>query len=279
MLKSNPAGKTTDPTRESRIKGTVLCRYQDEYGEIIVAEEGNRRSLYFGEGVVQSTIQTDRPYLLLEDYNEAMMSGLIFINEPRSVLLIGLGGCSLVHFLMKALPDCAVDVVEIRQQVIDLSREFFLLPANHPHLRIVHAAGGDFVRYRGADSRNFDMIIVDAFDETGPAVSLLARDFLIACRMRLNENGVFIINLWHSPEHNFHASYSSIQDAFESNTLKLLLTESYRNAIAFGFKNPSSGRNLPDYRSVAAALQRKHDIKLSRYLRHLYWQNFNAQDQ
>ncbi len=279
MLKNNLAGKTTGPTRESRIKGIILCSREDEYGEIIVADEGNRRSLFFGEGVVQSTIQTDRPDLLLEDYNEAMMSGLIFINEPRSVLLIGLGGCSLVHFLMKALPDLTIDIVEIRQQVIDLSREFFLLPTNNPNLRIVHASGGDFVRRQAADSRNFDMIIVDAFDESGPAVSLLERDFLNACRKRLNENGVFIINLWHSPAHNFHALYSSIQDAFENNTLKLLLTESYRNAVAFGFKNPSCGRKLPDYRSVAAELRRKHNINFPRYLRQLYWQNFNAHDQ
>ncbi len=265
--------------RGSRIRGTILCRCQDECGEIIVAEEGNKRSLYFGEGIIQSTIQTDRPDLLLEDYNEAMMSGLIFINELRSVLLIGLGGCSLVHFLLKAVPDCAVDVVEIRQEVIDLSREFFLLPADNPHLRIVHAAGNDFVRQRKADSRKYDMIIVDAFDEIGPAVSLLEWDFLNACRMRLNENGVFIINLWHSPEHHFHALYDSIQDAFENNALKLLLTESYRNAIALGFKNPITSRNLPDYRSVATELQTKYRINFSRYLRHLYWQNFNAQDQ
>jgi spermidine synthase len=87
---------------ESKIKGAVICRRRDEYGEIIVAEEGNKRTLYFGEGIIQSTIRTDRPYVLLEDYNEAMMSGLIFQSEPISVLLIGLGGCSLVHFLLKA---------------------------------------------------------------------------------------------------------------------------------------------------------------------------------
>lgn len=75
---------------EDRIKGSVICRCQDEYGEIIVAEEGNKRTLYFGEGIMQSTIQTDRPDLLLEDYNEAMMSGLIFKSSPESVLLIGL---------------------------------------------------------------------------------------------------------------------------------------------------------------------------------------------
>jgi spermidine synthase len=271
--------KTKAPTRESRIQGSVICRRRDEYGEIIVAENGNKRALYFGEGVLQSSIRTDRPDILLEDYHEAMMSGLIFNSEPGAVLLIGLGGCSLLHFLLKALPDCAIDDVEIRRLVIDLARDFFLLPPENPNIRVFHAAGSDFTGHRGPDSGSYDMIIVDAFDEAGPAATLLEKDFLSSCRMHLNENGVFIINLWNSPGHNFSAFYNSIQEAFGNSALKLLLTESYRNAVAFGFKNPATCRNLPDYRSLAAGLQRKYRINFPGYLKYLYWQNFNDQDQ
>ncbi len=261
---------------ERRIQGAELCRRRDEFGEIIVAEEGNKRFLYFGDEILQSTIRIDRPDLLLEDYNEAMLSALLFKNEPASVLLIGLGGCSLVHFLLKALSDCAVDVVEIRQQVIDLSKEFFLLPSDNTKLRIFHAAGGDFIRSLDAA---YDIIIVDAFDEKGPAASLVEKDFLSVCRMRLNENGVFVINLWNSPRHNFAAYHSSIQEAFKNSTLKLLLSESYRNAVVFGFENPTACRHLPDYRSIASDLQGRTGINFPRYLKHLYRQNFNDRDQ
>ncbi len=263
---------------ERRIQGAELCRRRDEFGEIIVAEEGNKRTLYFGDGVLQSTIRTDRPDLLLEDYNEAMMSALLFKNEPASVLLIGLGGCSLVHFLLKALSDCAVDVVEIRQQVIDLSKEFFLLPSDNTKLRIFHAAGGDFISYPEANAK-YDIIIVDAFDEKGLAASLGEKDFLTACRKRLKENGVFVINLWNSPGHDFAAYHHSIQAAFRNNTLKLLLSESYRNAVVFGFENPAACRHLPDYRSIASDLQGRTGINFPRYLKYLYWQNFNDRDQ
>ncbi len=79
------------PRPDSAIQGNALCCLRDEFGEITVAEEGNRRTLYLG-GIAQSTIRVDRPDLLLEDYNEAMMSALLFTSAPRSVLLIGLGG-------------------------------------------------------------------------------------------------------------------------------------------------------------------------------------------
>jgi spermidine synthase len=264
---------------DGRIKGTVIHRRRDEFGEIIIAEEGNRRTLYLDEGIAQSTIQTDRPDLLLEDYNEAMMSALIFNCKPASILLIGLGGCSLVHFMLKAFPDCALDIVEIRRQVIDLSREFFYLPAERANLRLFCAEGGDFIAHRRADSCNYDMIIVDAFDENGPAASLLDKNFLSSCRMQLNKNGVFVINLWNSPEYNFLSRYKSIQGAFDNNTLKLLLSESYRNAVAFGFENPVAHHHLLNYRCRAADLQSKHGINFLLYLKYLYWQNFNDRDQ
>ncbi len=61
--------------------------------------------------------------------------------------------------------------------------------------------------------------------------------------------------------------------------MKLLLSESFRNAVAFGFENPAARRNLPDRRRRAAELQRKHRINFPRYLKHLYWQNFSERDQ
>jgi spermidine synthase len=74
-----------------------------------------------------------------------MISALLFMAEPRSVLLIGLGGCSLVHFLRAAFPTCSIYVVEIREAVIDLAHDFFLLPQGNPHLRVFHVSGQDFI--------------------------------------------------------------------------------------------------------------------------------------
>ena len=263
---------------DSSINGTILCRCRDEHGEITVSEEGNERTLSFG-GVAQSTIRTDRPELLLEDYNQAMMAALLFQKEPRSALMIGLGGCSLVHFLLKAAPDCALDVVEIRKHVIDLSREYFFLPAQNANVRIVHAECGKFLNARSADSPKYDLIIVDAFDSAGPAASLQESGFLSSCREELSESGVFVMNAWNSPEHRFPVLYQTVQAAFENNTLKLLLSESYRNAVIFGFRDPASCYDLPAHRSQAEELKERFGINFPRLLKLLHWQNFDEQDQ
>src|SRR5208337_2955667 len=201
--------KVEDLMSEENIKGTIVCHLRDTYGEIFVGDDANVRSLYFGDGILQSSILLDRPDMLVEDYSRAMMNALLFMNNPGSVLMIGLGGCSLVNFLLKAFPQCAIDIVEIRRTVIDLAREFFILPGEHAHLKIFHDAGQDFI-CRFKDSGGYDLILIDAFDEDGPAAPLLKKDFVAACRAKLNGSGVFVMNVWNRPRDNFPALYASV---------------------------------------------------------------------
>lgn len=260
---------------EKKIKGTLICHCRDEYGEIIVADDGPTRSLYFADGILQSSISLDQPGTIIEDYNQAMMSALMFRHDPQAILLIGLGGCSLVHFLLRTFPGCVVDVVEIRKQVIDLAYEYFLLPKWNPNLKIFHAAGQDFVRQQTEGNGSYDLIIVDAFDDDGPAASLSETPFLFACRSRLKEEGICVMNLWHRPKDNFPRLYAAFQEAFGGNTLKLLPDEKCWNAIVFGFTSPAVSRDLAVYRQKARTLEQTYSINFPKYLKYVCWQNFS----
>lgn len=259
----------------SNIKGTIVSRCRDEFGEIIIADRGTKRCMYFGGGVLQSSIRLDRPGALVEEYNHAMMSALLFRGCPRSVLMIGLGGCSLVNFLLKAFPDCVIDVVELRRQVIDLARDFFILPGENPNLKIFHASGQDFVQRSDGECGTYDLILIDAFDDSGPAAALTDKRFLTLCRTRLNKDGIFAVNLWNGPEDNFPGIYARLLKVFGNNALRLFLAEAYQNAIVFGFDNPEMYADLSAYKVAAKDMQKKYNVNFPRYLRQLYWQNFN----
>ena len=179
----------------------------------------------------------------------------------------------MVHFLLRAFPGSSIDVVEIRQQVIELAYEYFLLPRWNPHLKIFHAAGQDFIRQQPEGNANYDLIIVDAFDDEGPAAALSGAPFLNACRQRLNEDGVCVMNLWHRPKDDFPGLYAAFQKAF-SYTLKLLPDEKCWNAIVFGFAGPSVPRDLAAYRQEARKMEQTYGINFSRYLKYVCWQNF-----
>jgi len=259
---------------ERKIKGNIIKHCRDEYGEIFVADNCGTRSLYFGGGILQSSIRLDQPGSILEDYNQSIMSCLLFHDNPGSVLLIGLGGCSLLHFLLRSFPSSSVDVVEIRQQVIDLAYEYFLLPKWNRNLKIFHAAGEEFIMSQAEGSRNYDLIIVDAFDDNGPASALSGAPFLSACRHRLKEDCVCVMNLWHRPKDDFPGMYASFQEAFGGNTLKLLPDEKCWNATVLGFAGPAVSTDLAVYRQRARKLEQAYDINFPRYLKYICWQNF-----
>ncbi len=258
---------------ERKIDGTVVYHCRDEFGEIIVADDGVIRSLYF-EDVLQSRIRLDHPAFLVDEYNRAIMSSLMFKDDPKTVLLIGLGGCCLANFLLSSFPSCAIDVVEIRQKVIDLAFDHFFLRPEGEGLRIFHDSGHAFMGQKGTGRETYDMILVDAFDEDGPAASLLGPDFLLACRGRLEERGVFAINLWSRPKDNFPAVYAALREAFGNNAMKLNVSELCWNTIVFCFAGKMPVADLSALKPAARTLQQKHGINFPKYLKSLYWQNF-----
>ena len=254
------------------IRGEIICRCSDRYGEIVVADQCGTRSLYFGPETVQSSICLERPDILIEDHCQAIISSLIFKPEPASVLLIGLGGCSLVNFLLRAFPCCRLDVVEVRQKVIDLAYEFFLLPDRSGNLNIFHAPGQEFIKEDATAC--YDLIIVDAFDEGGPAEPLAERAVLDACRTRLNKDGIFAVNLWNRPKDDFPSRHGMIREVFGNMTLKLLLPGIYQNVIVFGSPDPSRFLDLHAYRRPAREMQMKYGVNFPKYLAYLCWHNF-----
>lgn len=256
------------------IFGKIIHLCQDNYGDITISDDRGVRSLYFHDDILQSSMRLDAPGMLIEDYHQAMMSALLFRPAPRKALLIGLGGCSLVHFLMHAFPACSLDIIEIRQKVIDLAHQYFFLPAQNTGLRIFCEAGQNFIRRRKVCDPKYDLILVDAFEDDGPAVPLLETEFLCTCRKHLAADGIFAINLWNRPKDNFPAIYRRIQEAFGNNTLKLLLAEMFRNGIVFGFNDPPLFSDLHAIRAEARRLQGEHAINFRKYQRYLYWQNF-----
>ncbi len=166
-------------------------------------------SLSFTSSLIQSSMRLDAPDELLLDYTRAMMGCLLLNPAPRHVLMIGLGGGSMLKYLHRHLPDAMFTVVEISQAVIDL-RGDFLIPPDSERLRTVCDDGARFVREfaralvlasqpeaakapaRPAPPARCDGILVDGFDGAGLPPALSSRRFYEDCRAALSEDGVLV---------------------------------------------------------------------------------------
>ena len=111
---------------------------------------------------------------------------------PRSVLLLGLGGGSVIELLRGRHRVAApIVAVEVDPEVVRLATEHFGL-GRWCDLEVIVADALDFV---ATDQRAFDLVVVDVFvDEVVPAPFRETR-FLAAARERMTADGMLLYNL------------------------------------------------------------------------------------
>lgn len=172
--------------------GELRAQLLDEgYPRPFVIDDGQSRFLYFNVRLMQSEMSLKAPYDLAIRYTQKMMAFLLFQPRPQRLVLIGLGGGSLVKFCHRRLPGTRLTAVELDPDVIAF-RDAFLVPPDDERLQIVH---GDGAEYIASADKGIDVLLVDAFDKTGFAPSLANREFFDNAYAKLAGKGVLVINL------------------------------------------------------------------------------------
>ena len=137
-----------------------------------------------GRIMEQSAMDLLRPEKLVFGYERLMLAAFALVREPRSALLLGLGGGAMCRHLAAYLPDCAVTVVEREPVVRALARRYFRLTRS-----VVMADAGEVV---AAARRAFDVILVDLYDAGGAADT--KKRFWKDCLRALAPGGALGIN-------------------------------------------------------------------------------------
>jgi spermidine synthase len=158
-----------------------------------------------------------RPDALVLEYTRAMMCFALFVPRPRHILMVGLGGGSMVKFCHRHFPDCRITVVELRADVIAL-RDAFLVPPDDARLQVVHADGVDHIKTLAArGTRRFDVILVDGFGADGLPPALAGAAFYRDCRSVLREGGVLVANVF-TYDPRYHAVMTALDTVFTRRT-------------------------------------------------------------
>jgi spermidine synthase len=203
------------------------------------------------------------PDALIAQYTRKMMAFLLFNPNPERIVMIGLGGGSLAKFCYRNLPRAQITVVEISEEVIAL-REEFCIPADDARFRVVHDDGA---RYVGQLDHPIDVLLIDAFDAEGIALSLASSDFYTAAARRLSENGVLVMNLW-GPRDRYVDNAVQARDAF-GGSLLLVPVSGDVNVLLFAFKRPPPHSITEELETLAHRLQMRLTLDFPRYLRRI----------
>jgi spermidine synthase len=203
------------------------------YGKPYVIDEGDTRSLYFSRELTQSGMRLSDPDALEFRYTQKMMGFLLFMPQPRHILLLGLGGGSLAKYCYRHLPAARITAVEVDADVLAL-RPLFLVPPDDARLRVLHS---DAARYLQTWDARADVVMIDAFDRHGFSASVGRRAFYHDVRAALSPPGVLVANLVGSREVR-EQHLAMIADAFNGNLIVMPVLND-GNYLVFAFRDAS----------------------------------------
>ena len=172
----------------------IILERKSPYNTIFVSEDdGGMRILRFERWGARQTVVKLGDFDHLElPYARVVPAALIFVEEPASTLVIGLGGGTIPSFLRKRFPDMRIDAVDIDPGVVDVAKSHFGFRED-AKMRAHVADGRRFVEQT---QQRYDLVILDGFGTDSVPPHLTTREFLPSVRRILSPRGIAIGNLW-----------------------------------------------------------------------------------
>jgi len=167
------------------------------------------------EEVVESVLDLNQPSKLLVPYTRFMFLSYAFRPQQEKVLIVGLGGGSMVHFLRNYDPELMIDVVEIDPKIVSIADQYFGVRSG-ANVKIMAVDGFE---YLSKTTSKYDVIYMDAFlkpsaqtDATGVPLAMKTAQFYKQVQAALKPNGLVAFNL--NPHSRTAEDATAIEDAF-----------------------------------------------------------------
>jgi spermidine synthase len=164
----------------------LIALAQSPYAEIRVVDMERKRHLVIDGGVhtiVDPLSWESRfPYTVVLDLTQN------FFETPGNLLLIGLGGGSIVKRFYRQ--GWTVEAVEIDPVVVTMAREHFGLRESEG---TIHSMDGR--QFLLTHQERYDVIIMDAFGSSSIPFHLVTQESFGLIESRLTERGIFALNL------------------------------------------------------------------------------------
>jgi spermidine synthase len=191
----------------------VIFRKDTQYHRLWVTENAEERTMRFDRSR-QSAMYLNDPYETSFRYPNYLHLVMAAKPDAKRVLIVGLGGGSLVKRMLRDYPETKIDVVEIDPVVVDVAKRLFELPED-PRLRIYTEDGRRFIK---SSNDTYDIIVMDAYYADALPFHLTTEEFFRQAKARLAPDGVVAYNVISSVEGDrsklFRSMYRTASDVW-----------------------------------------------------------------
>jgi len=202
-------------------------------GLIEVLARDQQRFLYI-DGIEQTRIDIQHPESLDSLLHRYLLSALLFIDTPQTVLLGGLGGGALARYLHNRMPGIVGDAIEINKTVAQLAKTFFFFPEKWD-LQIT-----DIQQWH---KRWYDLILIDIAEAALTPGWLISETMLMQWQHQLSLRGVLVIDLLVDDAQSFTEALQAIRKVFKQRTL-CLTVPGHKNIVVLAFNQ------VPEYSTL-----------------------------
>lgn len=200
----------------SRTQAKNIHKEHSLYRNILVTEKDGKRCMRFtlrhDREQNQSCFLLKDPQKLVFDYTKLAMIGSVARPNAKKILIIGLGGGSLVNAYHYLLPEAQITSVEIDPAVIKVAKKYFHLP-EQPWHTIVTKDARIFVKRQLLKHSTFDLIILDAFNGDYIPEHLMTKEFFTEVKNLLSNKGIVLSNTF-AISKLYHSESATYADVF-----------------------------------------------------------------
>lgn len=224
------------------IGAKILEHSSNDFTNKWVYESHGERCLSFLKPppkIVQGCINLNNPYLIEHGYLKLFVgAGLALNPAPKKILLIGLGTAGVPKTFSKIYPEAELDIVEIDKDIPTLAEKYFYFKLIKTH----HLFIEDGVKFvEKAPDNQYDLIFVDAYNETYIPPEFLTDNFTYNVKRILTDNGIVAVNtFWQNEE--YYQKESDLYSKFFGNFINLTVGSS---RVIFASKG-----NFPDVDTI-----------------------------
>ncbi|AOY89312.1 spermidine synthase [Marinobacter salinus] len=221
-------------------QGEIIHHARDSLGSILVIDYRKHRVLTFNSVFEQSKIDRRWPHLPVHEYNRAMILPAAF-NEPGHVTILGLGGGVMASAFHHLYPDCHIHAVELRQAVLDVSREFFDLPESD---RLTVTIGDARAALEQMPEASTDLILADLYNSDRMSPAQAQRMFIDHCSRVLGPGGWLALNYHRTPDPD-GPYFRQLKKHF---SVLLMFRSKSNNTVIYASKRPFEAMHSRDPR-------------------------------
>jgi len=170
----------------------ILHSRSDLFGKMQVLEDQEERYLVFDSFAKQSSLSKKNLKGLALEYQKTMVLPILFDTPKKDILSIGLGAGCMPRLLHQLFAKAKFDIIEKREALVEIAQNFFYFP-QHKNLQVIIGSGLHFLQ---TTPKNYDWILVDAFDSHGIPEEINQPLFFSLAKKKLRAGGILAVNYW-----------------------------------------------------------------------------------